>query len=338
METTLASCLAYSPLAVPLHAVADMTIFLACCAIATATLLYIHKKQPEFRVAGYVVAGVIFWIGLISLATFLSLWYPIHAFTGALKGVTALLLIIGSISLFPLMPRLIDILTPLEYEKVIRQLYDSNKLSEEAVEQNRTETKSLTRELSIRVRNIIATIHGISKETSRSTADIKTYLRKFNARLVGLTHCNDLLMANEWKGAPIRDVISSQLSQFEELDKAVVEGPDLFLKPLAVQNISLALHELAANTISHTDGTGSKNCTIRWAKHGEADEEGVDTGMIKFMWEESRPEGSISSDYKGFGSSVLNFIVPTALNGLSELKIHDKDIHWDLEVPVSSVC
>ncbi len=334
METTIASCLAYSPISIPLHAVADMTIFLSCCAIAGAILLYLKKKQPEFKITGYVVAGFILWIGLINLGEFFALWYPIHLILGIVKGMTAFVAMIGAIALFPLIPRLIQILTPQEYEKVIRELYNANQDLKIEVEEHTVQTKAVSAELTNRVRNIIATVHGISKETARNITDIKSYLKCFNARLVGITNCNELLLSNSWRGATLREVVQSQLSPFAAHKNTTVEGPDLFLKPSAVQQISLAMHELASNTPGMLLSGSTAKCSVKWSRHSD----NADNDTLSFSYAEPRNKGSIPPEYKGFGQSVLNFVVPTALNGLSELRIQENDIRWDLKVPMDSVC
>ena len=333
MEATLAKCLAYSPLNVSIYAASDIIIFISCCAISVAILLYINSKQPEFKISGYVTAGIVFWVGLLFLGSFLSLWYPIHLIVGIMKAITAMTALITAIAMFPLLPRFLEILTPQEYEAVIQQLYDSNKDMESQVRTAKSESRKVTRELTRRVRGILATIHGISKETARSAPDIKTYLTKFNSRIVGLTHCNDLLLSNGWKGADIKDVIRTQLEQFAELAKGVtIEGPELYLNPFAVHQISSAVHELAAN--SHTN-SNSNFPSITWRQH--EDEHNEDNSTFTLLWDETVPKGIAEPIHKGFGHVVLNYSVPTALNGLSELRFTDQKVQWELEAPITSL-
>jgi len=59
---------------------------------------------------------------------------------------------------------------------------------------------------------------------------------------------------------------------------------------------------------------------------------------LKLSWDETRDGGLPLSDYKGFGHSVLNYIVPTSLNGMSELRIQANTVRWNLEVPIHNVC
>lgn len=328
---TLAECFVAGTGLVPIHAAADIIIFVSCCALSMAVLLYIRSKQPEFKIGCYAAAGVIFWIGLLYLGSFLSLWYPIFFAVGIMKAVTAAGLLVTAIAAFPLLPRALEILTPQEYESVIRKLYDSNKTMETEVQKATEESNKLAKELTRRVRHVLATVHGISKETARSTPDIATYLKKFNSRIIGLTHSNNLLQSNNWRGADLKDVIRAQLEQFAGLVKRVkVDGPSIYLRTSAVQHLSLAIHELAANT------NGSSTPTITWQRH--ENDPNRDNNTFTLLWEESVPKGSPEPTHRGFGHVVLNYTVPTSLNGLSELRFNDENIQWELEVPMTSLC
>jgi len=337
MDQTLASYMAYGPVTLTLQAASNFVLFLSLTAISVAILLYIFRKEPEFKVGGFVAAGFVFWLGLLYLGSFLALWYPIHLLLAVTQAMTAVVLLITSIALFPLMPRLLEILTPQEYETVIQQLYDANQLMKKTTDEKITESQQITHELNNRVRHVLATVHGISKETARSAKCIGTYLDKFSARMTSLTHCNELLLTNGWRGANLSDVIRSQLEQYTELEAVIeLEGEDIYINPLAVQNISLALHELAANNAAHTNGD-VKKCTISWEKH-EDQYDNAENDTLKLSWNEARDEGLPLSDYKGFGHSVLDYIVPTSLNGMSELRIQANTVRWNLEVPINNVC
>ncbi len=330
---TLASCAAFGPITLALHAASDLVLFVSLIAVAVAIIIYVQTKQPEFRVGGLVAAGFIIWIGLLYFGSFLSLWYPIHLVLGVMKALTALVVMITSIALFPLMSKFLEIFTPQEYETVINQLYEANVAMKKLVAEKVNESKKITAELNNRVRNVLATVHGVSKETARSSKDIPAYLNNFNARMIGLASCNELLLSNGWKGAKLKDVINSQLNQYTDLD-ASIEGPEIFINPVAVQNISLAVHELASNNATHTNG-GSKTCTITWQKHqDEHDNNANDT--LKLVWDETGATIP-NSNYKGFGHSVLDYIVPTSLNGMSELRISGNVVRWNLEVPINNV-
>ncbi len=130
----------------------------------------------------------------------------------------------------------------------------------------------------------------------------------------------------------MKDVVRTQLEQFAKLAKSVtVDGPSMYLKPSAVQQISLALHELAANA----NANGSSKPCITWQQH--EDVMNKDNSTFSLRWEETMPEGVTEPTHKGFGHVVLNYSVPTALNGLSDLSFKDQNVQYHLECPMSSL-
>ena len=333
---SLASCATFGPVTLSLHAASDLVLFVSLVAIAVAVLIYIQTKKPEFRTAGFVAVGFILWIGLLYLGSFISLWYPIHLALGVMKALTAVVVMITAIALFPLMTKFLEIFTPQEYETIILQLHDANIAMKKLMTEKLNESKQITSELNNRVRNVLATVHGISKETARSAKDIDTYLDRFNSRMIALTHTNELLLSNGWAGALLQDVVRAQTDQYTDL-AATVEGPEIFINPVAVQNISLALHELASNNASHTNDD-HKSCTISWEKHHDQHDDNGANDTLKLSWNEARTGDAVTnSNYKGFGHSVLDYIVPTSLNGMSELRIQSDAIRWNLEVPINNV-
>ena len=103
----------------------------------------------------------------------------------------------------------------------------------------------------------------------------------------------------------------------------------MYLRPSAVEQLSNAIHELAANT------NGSSSTSITWQQH---DHEDRDNSTFTMLWEESVPNGAPEPTHKGFGHVILNYTVPTTLNGLSELRFTDQHVQWELECPITSLC
>ena len=72
---------------------------------------------------------------------------------------------------------------------------------------------------------------------------------RFSGRLGAFSRSLDLLVANDWQGVRIDELVRLELTTFGVLDGAQisVKGPPLGLNPEAARNIGLALHELATN-------------------------------------------------------------------------------------------
>ena len=108
----------------------------------------------------------------------------------------------------------------------------------------------ITNELGHRIKNLVAIIQSIACQTMRQTTTKEDFEAQFSGRLGAFGRSLDLLIANDWHGARIDELVRSQLAPFGLLDgvQISVKGPPLGLNPDAARNIGLALHELATPT------------------------------------------------------------------------------------------
>ena len=134
-------------------------------------------------------------------------------------------------------------------------------------ERHQRHIETVMLELSHRSKNLLAVVQSIARQVARRTKNFEDFDAAFSARIRALADVHDLLVARNWQGADIREVIRSQLAPFGQLDdgRLTVEGSDLILKPKAVEHIGLALHELATNATKYgalSLPTGS--VSVRW--------------------------------------------------------------------------
>lgn len=170
----------------------------------------------------------------------------------------------------------------------------------------------LVGELNHRVKNVLATVMAIARQTlGRSDAD-KFSVETFEARLSSMARAHDLLIHGKWEQAELTTVIAQALSPYPK-DRFEISGPPINLAPRAVVSISLALHELATNAakygaLSVPDG----RVAIAWSL------EGGKSDRLKLRWEESRGPVVMPPTRKGFGSRLIESLLAAELNG----KVH----------------
>ena len=104
----------------------------------------------------------------------------------------------------------------------------------------------IMRELSHRSKNLLAIVLAIARQTSRHTTSFSDFESRFNSRIQALADAHDLLVEQQWSGARIDDLVRAQLAAFG-MEKVNCCGEPILLKAEAVQNVALALHELATN-------------------------------------------------------------------------------------------
>jgi two-component sensor histidine kinase len=151
--------------------------------------------------------------------------------------------------------------------------------------------------------------------------------------LQSLAASHDVLIQEDWRGAPIRALVERQLDFVRPEPSALhVEGPALLLSATACQNFGLGLHELATNAVKHgaLSVPGGK-VNVRWRVNNESEP------WFQFEWVERGGPSVRASSRKGFGFVILKEVVPTALGGTAMLDMAPDGIRWSLKAPLDRV-
>ena len=194
----------------------------------------------------------------------------------------------------------------------------------------------LMREVTHRSKNLLAIIQAMARQTVKDSLSASDFEERFSARLRGLAASHDLLAARDWHGASVEDLVRWQLAS--ALDKAptriAINGPTLFIKPEAAQNIGLAFNELATNAMRF--GALSRETgqvAIAWS----LDPAEVEPRRFHISWRETGgPEVAPPRRY-GFGHKVMERLAARALDGTVSLTFGAAGLQWSLHIPASFV-
>jgi PAS domain S-box-containing protein len=192
------------------------------------------------------------------------------------------------------------------------------------------------RELTHRSKNLLAVIQAIARQAAASTPNIDAFHREFGERLRGLARSHDLLVASDWQGASIGELVHSQLAFLGRTDQArvKVEGHSMTLTPEAAQNLGLALHELVTNAVKYGAlSTPVGAVAVGWTvQNGPAADE-----RLLFTWRETGGPAAKTPSRRGFGHAVLEEIVPGMFGGSATLAFAPEGVTWTLDVPFARV-
>jgi len=191
--------------------------------------------------------------------------------------------------------------------------------------------RALLREVSHRSKNLLAIIQSIASQTGRYSETIADFLTRFRGRLQSLAASQDLVTSSNWRGAALRELVEGQVSRYsaDSAHSLRYEGVNPFLNPNAALHIGLALHELAANSVSygalsHPDGFVDVSANL-----GSDD----DAPALSLIWSEHIEKDARGNGAKRFGSIALERVVPASLNGNAALDINDDRLQYRLTVP-----
>ena len=193
----------------------------------------------------------------------------------------------------------------------------------------------LMRELSHRSKNLLAVVQAIAGQTARYSNSMNEFQTRFSERLHAMARAQDLLVARNWEGAQLCDLVRSQMAPFTEDVSARIEmkGPEFDLRPDAVHSLTLALHELATNAakygaLSVPDG----RVAVDW----QVTDAGPDS-RFRMSWCEHDGPPVTPPERKGVGHVVIADRVGNALRGQVELRFESTGLCWMLDAPAASV-
>jgi PAS domain S-box-containing protein len=207
-------------------------------------------------------------------------------------------------------------------------------VSSDITERKRAEEhlQFVMRELSHRTKNLFAVVLAIANQTARQVNNFNEFSARFAARVQALARAHDLLVHSDWIGASLDDVVRAQTQPFT--DRIEIHGPRVSLRPEAVQNLSLALHELATNATKYGAlSSGEGKVSVAWRY---IDNEGEPKGY-HFEWREAGGPTVVSPERRGFGSTVLSRIAESSFGGPAKLDFEADGVRWTLQIPAHHV-
>ena len=188
-------------------------------------------------------------------------------------------------------------------------------------------------ELDHRVKNTLATVHALMQQIERSSESKETFVAAFGDRLRALVRIHDSLIAKQFAGARLRDLIEGELSAFTSTGDQVVtlEGGDVVLDWKPAQMVCLAVHELARNAARHGAlSVRGGAVRIAWTL-----EEGSAAPRVTLVWlEQGGPPVKSSPARRGFGLSLLERGLVSALGGTAMLDFAPGGLRYKLSFPI----
>lgn len=195
-------------------------------------------------------------------------------------------------------------------------------------------TNLIMRELSHRSKNLLAMVQAMARQSARASTSFEEFKPRFIERLQSLSMSHDLLVKTDWTSVAMRDLIAEQMRPFidQPVGKLLASGENLMLKPETAQNLGMVFHELGSNAVKHGSlSTPAGLVHIDWR---------IESGAVPSLvlqWRESggppvRPPAS-----RGFGTAIIEKIIPQSLQGEAHIQWDEKGAVWTLRAPMSSI-
>jgi len=180
----------------------------------------------------------------------------------------------------------------------------------------------LINELNHRVKNTLAVVQAVARQTFRTDAPRGVQQETFEGRLAALAQAHNLLAAESWQSASLEEVARNSVNG-DAGTRVRISGPYVKLEPKQAVTTAMALHEMYTNAVKHgslRDPDGS--VMLQWQLRAKPDP------GLTLTWSEQGPLPIGEPTRRGFGTTMIKQALGTELNA---------DVHLDY-LPGGLVC
>lgn len=182
-------------------------------------------------------------------------------------------------------------------------------------------------ELQHRIGNVFSIVFALARQVARQATSVQDFLSMLEDRLMSLVSLNKQLTgASPSQAETIASVIDHQLAVHgaDALKRVSIAGPEYTLSMHQCQAVSMAIHELATNSLKYGSIRQSKGqVSIEWSM--------LPAGGCLFVWEETGIAVDATAEKTGYGTMLLTTIVPSQLNGRASRELGPTFFRYSLE-------
>ncbi len=186
----------------------------------------------------------------------------------------------------------------------------------------------LNGELAHRLKNVLAVVQSVTRQTLRNASDVQTASENLSARLVALGAATDVLTNASWRSADLKELVERALAPHGQLGQRILlDGPSVTLQPQVAVSLVLALHELATNAakygaLSNDAGT----VAVDWRVDGEGPE-----ARFHLTWQERGGPPVQAPTRRGFGSTLIERSLKSYFGGTAVTEFQPEGLVFTLD-------
>ena len=191
----------------------------------------------------------------------------------------------------------------------------------------------MTKELNHRVRNTLAVVQSIARQSFAEGAADELARGTFENRLGALAAAHEVLTGRDWESAPLHELVERTLFGCgAEEGRFEVAGPELWLPARSTVAFTLALHELCTNAIKYgAFSAPSGKVAVTWEVVRANQQE-----RLRFEWREIGGPPVRPPQTRGFGSRMIEDALARELRGSVELKFLPDGLHCIIDAPLAA--
>ena len=193
-----------------------------------------------------------------------------------------------------------------------------------------TRQRLMLGELNHRVKNTLATVQSIARQTRRFASSPELFQERFEDRLLALSNTHNLLTSENWERASLRALLKQELSPYGKGRVQLQENDDVQLAPQTIVALGMALHELTTNAAKYGAlSVPNGRLEVNW------DVSGTLFQRLRIEWRErGGPPIEAPPTHHGFGSRLLERGITSELGGKVALDFTPIGLDVTIELPL----
>lgn len=189
----------------------------------------------------------------------------------------------------------------------------------------------LLQEMKHRIKNSLARVAALARQTARTAPSIEEFVKSFEARIQAMSATQDLLTRSKWEQVSLRGLLETELAAGlgEDRGKYALEGPDVIVGARQALGLGLSFHELATNALKYgglAEPEGSLRVSWSVSKSPAGDELVID-------WVEQGTQAG-EPQPAGFGSRLIDISIEGELGGRVMRDYRPDGLRARLSVPL----
>lgn len=197
-----------------------------------------------------------------------------------------------------------------------------------------TRQKLLVDELNHRVKNTLATVQSLVKQTSRGSRSSDDFRQLLEGRLIALSQAHDQLSRRNWQNAALDDIAIASLAPYrnETASNMSISGERVDLDPRSALTVAMIFHELATNAAKYgslSRQKGRLDVTWQVGRNGSS-------RRLHICWRESGGPKVKPPSRRGFGTLLVERGVEVELEGMARLDFLPAGLSCEIELPLET--
>jgi two-component system CheB/CheR fusion protein len=165
-------------------------------------------------------------------------------------------------------------------------------------------------ELTHRVKNTLAVVQSMARQTLRNSASPEQFIESFEGRLSAMANAHGLLVQSNWQGADFAELARTQLGTYTsgKRDRVRMAGPEIALSAELATPLGLVLHELGSNAAKYGALSNlSGRVELTWTKEIRNQQ-----AYLMVVWKETGGPPVQPPAKRGFGTTLIENGIPGA--------------------------